>query len=205
MGMFDTFHVQDRGWELHVQSKQFARMLNEYRLGDFVEFEAEPPCGVQPWIEEHKQDWRDPACPLEWIVLLMVDGCFLDAFVARNEAEVRNAAEFMVKLWLSPEHQAEAFQRYARAHYEARTAQKHTLDRVSHLLHDYADWQAREAKGEADTSRFRFMRHDFGKETWDWAIARLLLELPEYCEKVPACYAVGAELDEANPGNAETP
>ncbi|MBI5331862.1 MAG: hypothetical protein HZB71_14775 [Betaproteobacteria bacterium] len=46
MGMFDTFHIQDRGRNLDVQSKQFARVLNNYRLGDFVLFDAETPSGV---------------------------------------------------------------------------------------------------------------------------------------------------------------
>jgi len=175
MGMFDTFHIQDHGRHLAIQT----------------------------WIEDHKEDWIDPACPTEWIALLLVDGCFLDAFVARDEAEARNAAEIMARLWQSPERQAEAFQRHARAHYQALTARIRALDRVSRLLHDYVEWQEREAKGEADTSLFRFMRHDFGKESWDWAIARLLLELPEYREHVPGCYAVGAELEAVNPGRGE--
>lgn len=205
MGMFDTFHIQDQGRRLAVQSKQFARVLNDYRLGDFVEYETAAPRGVQTYIEDHKQDWHDPACPLIWVVLLLVDGCFLDAFVAQDEAEARNAAEVMGKLWQSPERQAEAFQRHAHAHYQTRLSQQHALDRVSRLLHDHIEWQEREAKGEADTRLFRFMRHDFGKETWDWAIARLLLELPEYREHVPACYAVGAELEAVNPESGEKP
>jgi hypothetical protein len=198
MGMFDTFHIQDQGRRLAVQSKQFAGMLADYRLGDFVEYESTAPHGVQTNIEDHKQDWSDPACPTEWIVLLLIEGCFLDAYVARDEAEAHNAAEVMAKLWQSPERQAEALQRHARAHFQALTAQQRTLDRVSGLLRDYAEWQEREAKGEVDTSFFGFMRHDFSKETWDWAIARLLLELPEYRERVPAGYGVAMELEALN-------
>lgn len=99
--------------------------------------------------------------------------------------------------------ETEAFQRHAHAHYQTLTAQKRALNRTSRLLHDHIEWQEREAKEEADTRRFGFMRHDFGKETWDKAIARLLLELPEYREHVPACYAVGAELEAVNPGSGE--
>jgi len=201
--MFDTFHIQDRGRCLAIQSKQFASILNDYRLGDFVEFETSAPRGVLAYIEDHKQNWSDTACPTEWIVLLLVNGCFLDAFVAQDEPEARNAAEVMVKLWQSPERQAEAFRRHARAHYEARITQQRTLDRISRLLNDYAEWQEREAKGDADTSLFSFMRHDFGKESWDWAIARLLLALPEYRGWVPAGYAVGAVLEGVNPVNGE--
>jgi hypothetical protein len=123
----------------------------------------------------------------------LVNGCFLDAFVAGDEVEARNAAEVMVKLWQSPERQAEAFERHAFAHYQTLTNQKRALDRVSKLLRDYAEWQEREAKAEADTSFFGFMRHDFSKETWDWAIARLLLALPEYREWVPVGYGVAME------------
>ncbi len=205
MGMFDTFHVQDRGRVLQVQSKQFARVLNDYRLGDFVEFDAETPRGVQAWVEDHKEDWTDPACPVEWIVLLLVNGCFLDAFVTPDATEARNAADLMVKLWQSPERQAEAFQRHARAHYQARITQQRTLGRISRLLHDHVEWQEREAKGEVDTNRWRFMRYDFGKETWDWAIARLLLNLPEYREQVPAGYAVALQLEMRNDEGTQTP
>lgn len=86
MGMFDTFHTQDRGRQLAVQSKQFAQGLDDYRLGDFVDFDRPTPQGVTAWIEDHKQDWRDPDCPLEWAVLLLVDGCFVDAYVTDSEA-----------------------------------------------------------------------------------------------------------------------
>jgi hypothetical protein len=196
MGMFDTFHIQDQGRRLTIQSKAFACILNDYRLGDFVEYEtAVAPRGVLIYIEDHKQNWSDSACPTEWIVLLLVNGCFLDAFVAGNELAARNAAEVMIKLWQPPERQAEAFERHARAHFHTLTIQKHALDRVSKLLRDYAEWQAREAKGVADTSWLGFMRHDFTKETWDWAIARLLMALPEYREWVPAGYGVGVEVE----------
>jgi len=126
-------------------------------------------------------------------------------FVARDETEARSAAEVIGKLWQSPERQAEALQHHARAHYQARITQQHALDRISRLLHDHVEWQEREAKGEADTRMFGFMRHDFSKETWDWAIARLLLELPEYRKRVPAGYAVGAEVEAANLGSEEKP
>ena len=202
MGMFDTFHIQNQGRHLAIQSKQFACILNDYRLGDFVEFETTvAPRGVLTYIEDHKQNWSDGACPTEWIVLLLVNGCFLDAFVAGNEAEASNAAEVMVKLWQSPERQAEAFERHARTHYQTLTSLKHVLDRVGRLLRDYAEWQGREAKGEVDSSRFGFMRHDFNKETWDWAIARLLMALPEYREWVPEGY--GVELEAVNSGNGD--
>jgi hypothetical protein len=201
MGMFDTFHIQDKGRLLAVQSKQFACILNNYRLGDFVEYETTTPRGIQTCIEDHKQNWRDATCPVEWIVLLLVDGCFLDAFVAKDEADARNTAEVMVKLWQSPERQAEAFLHHARAHYQTMTTQASALDRISRLLNDYAEWQASKPEDEAGTSLFGFMRHDFEKESWEWAIARLLLELPEYREQVPVEYAVGLELKSAAGGD----
>ncbi len=201
MGMFDTFHIQDQGRSLAVQSKQFACILNDYHLGDFVEYDTTAPRGIQTCIEDHKQDWRDANCPVEWIVLLLVDGCFLDAFVAKDEAEARNTAEVMVKLWQSPERQAAAFQHHARAHHQTLTTRTRALDRISRLLNDYTEWQAHQSRGAADTSLFGFMRHDFDKETWDWAIARLLLELPEYRDQVPVGYAVGTELKNAAGGD----
>jgi len=169
-------------------------MLGDYRLGDFVEYETTAPRGVQTYIEDYKHDWSDPTCPTEWIVLLLIEGCFLDAYVASDEAEARNVAEVMAKLWQSPERQAEAFQRNARAHFQTLRTQKRALDRVSGLLRDFVKWQEREAQGEEAVTRLLgFMRHDFSKETWDWAIAQLLLELPEYREWVPAGYGVGFE------------
>jgi hypothetical protein len=94
MGMFDTFHIRDR--RLAVQSKQFAQVPDDYHLGDFVSFEQATPRGVTAWIEDHKQDWLDPDCPLEWIVLPLVDGCFLDAYVTDTEADARRVADVMV-------------------------------------------------------------------------------------------------------------
>jgi hypothetical protein len=205
MGMFDTFHIHDQGRHLAVQSKQFACILNDYQLGDFVVYETTTPHGLQTCIGDYKNNWTDPACPTEWIVLLLVNGCFLDAYIAGDEAEARNTAEVMAKLWQSPERQAEAFQRHARAHYQTLTTQTGSLDRISRLLHDYAELQKRAAKGETDTSRFSFMRHDFSKESWDWAIARVLLKLPEYRERVPANYAVGAELEKHADAQGNTP
>lgn len=205
MGMFDTFHLQDRGRELPVQSKQFACVLDNYHLGDFVRFDQATPQGVAAWIEDHKQDWSTPTCPLEWVVLLLVDGCFLDAFVTDTETGARQAADVMVKLWQSPERQAEAFRRHALAHYDARTSQAQALDRIAALLRDYVDWQTRKEKGEPDPGLFRLFRHDFEKEDWDWAIARMLLELPEYRGRVPESYAVRAEMEAANPKQGEQP
>lgn len=95
MGMFDTFHIQDRDRELAVQSNCFACMLDDYRIGDFVSFDHGTPSGVSAWIEDHKQDRHDPACPMEWVVILLVDGCFLDAYVADSETDARQAANFL--------------------------------------------------------------------------------------------------------------
>jgi hypothetical protein len=199
MGMFDTFHIQDQGRLLAVQSKQFACVLGDYRLGDFVEYETTAPHGVQTCIEDYKHDWSDPACLTEWIVLLLIEGCFLDAYVVGDEAEARNVAEVMAKLWQSTERQAAAFQRHARAHFQTLRTQKRALDRVSGLLRDFVEWQEREAQGEEAVTRLLgFMRHDFSKEDWDWAIARLLLDLPGYREWVPAGYGVAMELEALN-------
>lgn len=194
MGMFDTFHIQHQGRLLKVQTKQFANVLNDYNPGDFVDFEHATPKGVTAWIEDHKQDWRDPACPLEWVVLLLVDGCFLDAYVTESQADARLAAETMVKLWQEPERQAEAFRRHAQAHYEARTHQQHALDQLGALLRDYADWEKRKAEGKDPKPRLAFLWHDFDTEGWDWAVARLLLGLEEYKGRVPARYAVADEM-----------
>lgn len=71
-------------------------------------------------------------------------------------------------------------------------------------LCDYAEWQERETKSGVDSSPFRLMRHYFKKETWDWAIARLLMELPEYREWVQAWYALGENLEAANPGREKS-
>jgi len=59
MGMFDTFHIQDCGRQLAVQSKQFAQVLGEYRLGDFVDFKQAVPSGVATWSVGHQQ-YRSP-------------------------------------------------------------------------------------------------------------------------------------------------
>jgi hypothetical protein len=95
MSMFDTFHIHDRGRELAVQSKHFACLLDEYRIGDFVSFDHGTPTGITAWIEDHKHNWRDPTCPVEWAVILLVDGCFLDAYVADSETDARQAANFL--------------------------------------------------------------------------------------------------------------
>ncbi|MBK6741775.1 MAG: hypothetical protein IPG66_01900 [Hydrogenophilales bacterium] len=191
MGMFDTFHIQDRGRELAVQTKQFARVLDEYRLGDFVDFDAETPHGVRAYIEDYKNDYNDLTCPMEWVVILLVDGCFLDAYVAETEANARQTADVMVKLWQSPERQTEALKRHARSHYNARMRHQRALGQISALLHDYAEWEQQKAEGKDTTERrFAFMRYDFDKKSWDWHLARLLLGQEIFTEHVPTKYAV---------------
>lgn len=198
MGMFDTFHIQDRGRRLAVQSKQFAQGLDDYHLGDFVSFDQATPQGVTAWVEDHKQDWRDPACPLEWIVLLLVDGCFLDAYVTDTEADAKRVADVMVKLWQSPERQAEAFKRHARDHHDARMRYWRTLGEVSALLRDYDEWNQEKTQGKTKKRHFAFSRYDFDKEGWDWHLARLLLEQEEFREGVPVRYLVAQELEKHN-------
>lgn len=202
MGMFDTFHVQDRGRTLEVQTKHFAKTLGEYRLGDFIDFEQATPCGVTIWIEVHKQDWRDPACPLEWVVILLVDGCYLDAYVAETEADARQVAEVMVKLWQSPERQAEAMKRHAHDHYDTRIRYQRALEQISALLHDYVEREKAQSEGKDTTEhRLSFFHYDFDKESWDWHLARLLLEQDEFREFVPATYFVAVSLEKIEDGN----
>jgi hypothetical protein len=197
MGMFDTFHIHDRGRELVVQSKRFACQLDEYRIGDFVSFDHGPPTGITAWIENHKHDWRDPTCPVEWVVILLVDGCFLDAFVSGSESEARQAADVMVKLWQSPERQAQDLKRHALDHYDARMCYRRGLERLAALLHDYASWDTDKAMGEKVTQRRCLLfQHDFDKETWDWAVARLLLDVEGFREHVPEKYVSADQSDE---------
>lgn len=205
MGMFDTFHIEVGDRHLAVQSKQFANALSDYWFGDFVEFASAPPRGVQAYLEDHKQDWSDPECPLEWVVLLLVNGCFLDAYVSGDKADAQQAAEAMAQLWQAPERQAHAFQHHARAHFNARIGLQRSLDGISCLLRDYAAWQEHQTNKEAETGLFGLLRHDFNRESWDWAIARVLLALPGYREQVPASYVVAKELDKARPdeGNSD--
>lgn len=144
MGMFDTFNIQDRGRQLAVQSKHFACLLDEYRIGDFVSFDHGTPTGITAWIEDHKHDWRDPTCPVEWVVILLVDGCFLDAYVADSETDGWQAATVMVKLWQAPEHQAEALKRHVREHCEAPLpARLGTPDLIAARLHAMGSRQDR--------------------------------------------------------------
>lgn len=201
MGMFDTFHLQHQGRHLAVQSKQFAQGLDDYHLGDFVAFEHASSAGVTAWIEDHKQDWQDPVCPLEWIALLLVDGCFLDAYVTDTEADARQAAEVMIKLWQSPERQVEALKHHAQAHYEARTRYRAALGQISSLLRDYAQWEQEKSQGNSGKRGFAFLRCDFEKASWDWHLARLLLGLEELREFVPVKYAVAETLE--NPKGRE--
>lgn len=202
MGMFDTFHIQDRGRELAVQSKRFACLLDDYRIGDFVSFDHGTPTGITAWVEDHKHDWRDPTCPVEWAVILLVDGCFLDAYVADSEADARQAATVLVKLWQAPERQAEALKRHAREHYDARMRYRGALGEISALLSDYADLERQKTEGQDTTERrFAFMRHDFEAESWDWHLARLLSRLEEFREAMPAKYAVPVELDNVSGGH----
>lgn len=198
MGMFDTFHVSvpdhGHGRELAVQSKAFACLLDDYRLGDFVEFEQAAPQGVSAFVEDHKQDWRDPACPLEWVVLLIVDGCFLDSFVTDSEAHARLAADTLTRVWAEPERQAAAFKQHARAHHDARQNQQAALYRVARLLDDYAESQ------RPEPPRHRFLaalRHDFDQQSWDWALAAILAELPALDEHLPEVYRVADALQTA--------
>jgi hypothetical protein len=185
MGMFDTFYLQDNGRTLAVQSREFACFLDDYRLGDFVSFEGAAPMGVTAYIEDHKANWQDANCPVEWIVLLLVDSCFLDGFVASSKSEAQHAADIMVKLWASPERQAEAFKRFAKAHFAKRTEFDRGLGSALGLVRDYNDWSV---KGAEKNNPFRFLRHDFDKESWDLGLARMLSAIPEFAAHLPENY-----------------
>jgi hypothetical protein len=185
MGMFDTFYLQDKGRTLAVQSKAFACVLDDYRLGDFVSFEISTPAGITAYIEEHKQNWQDASCPLEWIVLLIVDACFIDGFVASSKSEAQHAANVMVKLWSSPERQAEAFKRFANTHFSKRLTFDRGLGQALRLVRDFDEWSI---KGNEKNKPFAFLRHDFDEESWDLGLARVLNSIPEYAPHLPAPY-----------------
>jgi hypothetical protein len=185
MGMFDTFYLQDNGRRLAVQSHEFACFLDDYHLGDFVSFEGAAPMGVTAYIEEHKINWQDPNCPAEWVVLLIVDSCFVDGFVASSKSEAQHAADIMVKLWASPERQAEAFKRFAKTHFAKRTEFDHGLSKALRLVCDYDDWST---KGAEKNKLLSFLRHDFDKESWDLGLARMLSAIPEFAQHLPEHY-----------------
>jgi hypothetical protein len=192
MGMYDTFYLQDNGRTLDVQSKAFARILGEYHLGDFVNFDQPAPSGVTAYIEDHKQDWQDPTCPVEWVVLVLVDGCFVDSFVAPSQSDAQQAADVMAKLWAVPERQAEAFKRFARSHFVQGAEFRHVLNQVLRLLQDYAN------RNQQEIEPYKlppFMQHDFDKESWDMALARLLSLIPEFAADLPASYGVALALE----------
>jgi hypothetical protein len=193
MGMFDTFHVQDNDRTLCVQTKQFACLLDDYRIGDLVDFEPPQPSGITAYIEDHRQDYRDENCPIEWVVLLIVDGCFVDSFVAQSQEEAQTAADVMVKLWSTSERQCEFFKRYSSIHYKKRLEFNRALDRALRLLRDYAENEATKNDSAKKTDAFwSFMRHDFKKESLDEALAQILICLPHYKEFIPEIYSAAS-------------
>ncbi len=202
MGMFDTFYLQDNGRTLAVQSKAFACFLDDYRLGDFVNFEMSTPTGITAYIEQYRHDWQDAFCQDEWIVLLIVDACFVDGFVASSKSEAQHAAEVMVKLWESPERQAEAFKRFANTHFSKRTEFGWGLGQALRLVCDFDEWSS---KGTEKNKLFGFLCHDFDLESWDLGLARILNSIPEYAERLPAQYLARlkaeAEKEEARRGS----
>lgn len=185
MGMFDTFYLQDKGRTLEVQSKEFACVLSDYRFGDFVIFDAEAPRGVTAYIEDHKENWQDTNCPVEWIVLLLVDSCFVDGFVATTQSEAQAVADAMVQLWAAPERQAEAFKRFANEHFLKRTDFYQGLSSALKLLRDFEEWST---AGIEKNKLFAFLRHDFDAESWDVGLARVLKHVPEFAEHLPEKY-----------------
>jgi hypothetical protein len=197
MGMFDTFHVQDNDRTVCVQTNQFACLLDEYRIGDLVDFEPPQTSGITAYIEDHRQDYRDDNCPIEWIVLLIVDGCFVDSFVAQSQEEAKTAADVMVKLWSTSERQCEFFKQYASIHYKKRLEFNRALDRALRLLRDYAKYEAARNEPEKKTQAlWHFMRHDFEKESLDKALAKILIGLPEYKEFIPEVYSAASDSSE---------
>lgn len=166
--MFDTFYLQYKDRTLAVQSKAFACFLDDYRLGDFVNFEMPTPAGITAYIEQYRHDWQDASCQLEWIVLLIVDACFVDGFVASSKSEAQHAADVMVKLWASPERQAEAFKRFATTHFSKRTEFDRGLSQALRLVCDFVEWSG---KGTEKNKLFDFLCHDFDLESWDLALA----------------------------------
>lgn len=185
MGMFDTNHIQSQpyqGRRYAIRSKPFACLLDDHELGDFVAFDRSP---------------------LQWVVILLEDGCFRDAYIPDSEADTKQAAAVMVNFWQAPERQAKAFKRHAEAHFMALTRQQHALDRLATRLRDFAEREQRivEGKTPEPEPHWALLRHDFDQEGWDWAVARLLLELEGYRERVPARYAVADQMGKSRKAN----
>lgn len=114
LGTFDSFIISHQSREIEVQSKQFARTLKRYKMGDFVDFDGASDDGVQAFIEQ----LYDPDLQNEHCVLLMLYGCFVDYLVCANETEAKHAANTMLMLWYQPERQIAAMVKYARLHYK---------------------------------------------------------------------------------------
>ena len=116
MGVFDSFFVPYQGKEVEVQSKQFARVLAEYRLGDFVEIDHSLVHEVQAFVENMYLPDSHP----RWCVLLLFNNCFVDYLICDEEAVALNATVVMTAMWQQPERQVAAMLKFAQQHFRMR-------------------------------------------------------------------------------------
>lgn len=188
--MFDCFWVKHKEQKLEVQSKQFARVLGNYHLGDFVLFDFGKPTDIEAFVEPCYWELENADSPQYWCVLILFKGCFVDYLICSSEDEASAAAKVMDKLWQQPERQLESMLRIAEQHYEALESNKVLMNEVIALLHHYQRWI--ENKGQKPEHVISLHWHDFEKEAWDAALAKLFYAREAYRRLLPKKY-LGAD------------
>jgi hypothetical protein len=138
-------------------------------------------------------DYSDRDAPYLWCVLIILSGCFVDSLICDDKAEAQRAAEVMVKLWQQPERQADALLKFSSAHFAMSEMLDRTLGNVAALLNQYQSWI--ENSGKRPDKRFIFHWHDFDETPWDIALAKILLNMDEFCPHLHDKYLALNESD----------
>lgn len=184
--MFDSFWVKHQEKQLEVQSKKFARVLGNYHPGDFVLFDFGKPADIEVFVEPCYWKLENAYSPQYWCVLILFKGCFVDYLICSSEDEASAAAKVMDKLWQQPERQLESMLRIAEQHHEALESNKVIMNGVLALLHYYQRWV--ENKGQKPEHVISLHWHDFEKEAWDVALAKLICGREAYRCLLPKKY-----------------
>lgn len=92
MGMFDSFRTEFEGSEHLAQTKAFACMLANYRIGDDVVGNSR---AVHQGASAHIEETYGKGVP-PWVILLLHDGIYVDYGWAASEEEAGRVAQEMI-------------------------------------------------------------------------------------------------------------
>lgn len=183
MGMFDTFRASVAGREREVQTKDFACVLETYRIGDQVHYGEDRPASWQEGlfvIVDEANALAGEASP-PWVALLICEDTYCDYEVAASEQEAMAAGESLLALWQVPVSRIGRMMLRQRRMAEEREVLLGRIDRTCTLLRDYYHWCYQQEFPPEQSKDSPLMKkvfgpfRDYGQQPFDrWLSAELI-------------------------------